>query len=45
MRSFILFPLVGFPAGVTFCIPADDLQLRSMDFRTPHPADTLHLDT
>lgn len=26
-------------------VPADDLQLRSMDFRTPHPADTVHLGT
>lgn len=35
------------PLSVTnaFYIPADDLQLRSMDFRTPHPTDTLHLGT
>lgn len=26
-------------------VPADDLQLRSMDFRTPYPTDTVHLGT
>lgn len=26
-------------------VPADDLQLRSMDFRTPYPTDTIHLGT
>lgn len=26
-------------------VPADDLQLRSMDFHTPYPTDTLHLGT
>ena len=26
-------------------VPADDLQLRSVDFRTPYPTDTVHLGT
>ncbi|WP_288926234.1 sialate O-acetylesterase [uncultured Akkermansia sp.] len=26
-------------------VPADDLQLRSVDFRTPYPMDTVHLGT